>query len=71
MELTWSQTIRKDAAEEATAKAKTEGILLTLRKRNIALSEAQKEKIRSCTDLATLDTWSERAFDINHLDELW
>jgi hypothetical protein len=65
----------KSLIQEGKTAGKAEGealaVLRTLRRRNIASSEEQRQRILSCTDLATLEAWAERAYDISHIDELW
>lgn len=46
---------------EGEAKGKAESILAFLAAREIPVSDALRDRILSCTDIATLDVWIRRA----------
>jgi hypothetical protein len=47
------------------------GILRVLEVRGIPVSEADRERIASCTDLARLDDWLDRAGTVTDVAELF
>jgi hypothetical protein len=55
---------------EGEAKGKADALLLFLRRRGLAITEEQQRKIVTCTDLATLDRWLDRAFSVLSVSEL-
>src|SRR5947209_1825760 len=58
---------REDAAE---AKGEAKALLKFLDARGIAMSEAQRQEILHCHDLAQLDRWLDRAARASSFDEL-
>jgi hypothetical protein len=60
---------------EGEAKGKAEGkadaLLMFLRRRGLAMTEEQQHQIVTCTDLATLDRWLDRAFSVTSVGELF
>lgn len=52
------------------AKGKAEALLLFLRRRGMAITDDQQHRIVTCTDLATVDRWLDRAFSVTSVDEL-
>ncbi len=42
-----------------------------LRRRNLAMTGDQEQRILTCTDLAMLDRWLDRAFSVTSVDELF
>ncbi len=65
------KSIIKESEAKGEAVGEANALLRTLRRRNIATSEEQRQRILACTNLATLEAWAERAYDISHIDELW
>jgi predicted transposase YdaD len=64
---------RGKAEGEARGKAegKAEALLVFLRQRGLAMTSDQQHRIRTCTDLASLDRWLDRAFSgATSVDEL-
>ena len=65
---------RKEGVAEGEARGRAEGlsaaILAVLSARQIAVSEEQRERISSCTDLALLDEWLARAATVIDSNEL-
>jgi hypothetical protein len=55
---------------EGEAKGKAEALLMFLRRRGLAVTEEQQQQIATCTDLATLDRWLDRAFSVTSVAEL-
>ena len=51
--------------------AKTEAILKILTKRGVSITEAHRERILECSDLAELDRWFDRALTAVAIDELF
>jgi predicted transposase YdaD len=52
------------------AKGKAEALLVLLRHRALAMTSDQQHRILTCTDLATVDRWLDRAFSATSVDEL-
>ncbi|HEX2685358.1 MAG TPA: hypothetical protein VHN14_02005 [Kofleriaceae bacterium] len=46
------------------AKGKAEALLLILRRRSMAMTDDQQRRIVTCTDLATVERWLDRAFSV-------
>jgi hypothetical protein len=61
-----------EAKGEAKGKAegKAEALLMFLRRREMAITSEQHHRILTCSDLATLDRWLDRAFSVASVDEL-
>jgi hypothetical protein len=55
---------------EGEAKGKAESLLMFLRRRGLAPTSDQQDRILTCTDLAILDRWLDRAFSVASVDEL-
>jgi hypothetical protein len=53
------------------AKGRAEAVLRVLRTRGLSVDETTAQRIRSCTDLALLDSWVERAVRIQAADDLF
>jgi len=58
-----------EAKGEARGEAKA--LLLILRRRGLAMTDEQQQRIVTCTDLATVDRWLDRAFSVASVDELF
>jgi hypothetical protein len=56
------------AKGEAEGKAKA--LLMFLKRNGLAITSEQQHRIITCTDLATLDRWLDRAFSVTSVDEL-
>jgi hypothetical protein len=52
------------------AKGKADALLMILRRRGLAVTEEEQQQIATCTDLATLDRWLDRAFSVTSVSEL-
>ena len=55
---------------EGEAKGKAEALLMFVKRRGLAMTSDQQHCIITCTDLATLDRWLDRAFSVASVDEL-
>lgn len=56
---------------EGEAKGKAEAILKVLGRRGIEVDDGFCERIESCTDLAVLDGWLDRSFDVAGASDLF
>lgn len=65
------QQVKSEAAAEAAAGAAAGAVLRILDKRFVGLTAAQREQIRTSTDLDQLDRWLEAALDATSADELF
>jgi hypothetical protein len=52
------------------AKGKAEALLMFLKRRGMTITDDQQQRIVTCTDLATIDHWLDRAFSVASVDEL-
>jgi hypothetical protein len=48
-------------------RGRAEGVLRILTVRGVPVDEAARQRILSCTELATLDLWFDRALSASHL----
>ncbi|MBB4931597.1 hypothetical protein F4561_002417 [Lipingzhangella halophila] len=62
---------RAEGRSEGKSEGKAEDIVMILGARGFAVSEAQCERIRSCTDLDQLNTWLTRAVTAETVEELF
>lgn len=60
-----AQTLAKGKQEEAA-----QSVLVVLETRNLLVTEAQREAILTCTDLATLEHWHRLAITATSTDEV-
>jgi hypothetical protein len=56
------------AKGEASAEAKA--LVMILKRRGLAITDEQQQQIGTCTDLATLDRWLDRALSVTSVDDL-
>jgi flagellar biosynthesis/type III secretory pathway protein FliH len=61
---------KAEGEAKGKAEGKAEALLMFLRRRGLAVTEAQRQQIVTCIDLAALDRWLECAFSITSVDEL-
>jgi predicted transposase YdaD len=61
---------KAEGEAKGEAKGKAEALLMFLRRRGLAMTSDQRHRIMTCTDLATLDRWLDRAFSIASVEEL-
>lgn len=62
---------RLEAEAKGEAKGKAEAILRVLGRRGIEVDDESRERIESCTDLAVLDGWLDRSFDVASASDLF
>lgn len=53
------------------AEERVSGVLRTLGKRKVQLTEAQRERIRACSDLDLLGRWADAAYDVETAEQLF
>ena len=56
---------------DAKARGQAEAIVRMLHKRRLVLTDEQREKVLSCTDLETLDRWFDAAFDATSVADVF
>jgi hypothetical protein len=61
---------KAEGEAKGKAEGKAEALLMFLRRRGLAVTEEQQQQIATCTDLATLDRWLDRAFSVTSVAEL-
>lgn len=61
---------RAEGEAKGKAEGKAEGILRVLEARQLAVTEAQRERILACADLAVLDSWLVRAVTAASTDDV-
>ena len=64
------QGLAEDLAEGIT-RGGAAAILRVLERRHVAVDEASRKRIKSCTDLETLGKWLDRSLDVKVVDELF
>ena len=74
----FSETQRRSFAEgkaagkaEGRAEGEAHAILRVLERRSISVSAQQRDRILACTDLATLESWVDRAVTATSTEELF
>jgi hypothetical protein len=60
-EKTFVERIYDEGIAEGEARGKAEDVLKLLDARRLAPSEEQRQQVSSCTDIAQLDLWFDRA----------
>lgn len=66
-----SEEIRDEGRDEGRAEGRAEGLLLLLGVRGIALTDADREKIATCTDPQLLHEWLQRAATASSAEEVF
>ena len=66
----FSEAHRRSYAE-GEVKGEAKALLLILKERGMAMTDDQQRRIVTCTDLATVDRWLDRAFSVASVDELF
>ena len=61
---------KAEGTAEGEAKGKAEVLLMFLRRRGLAITDDQEHRILTCTDLAIIDRWLDRAFSVASVEEL-
>jgi hypothetical protein len=56
--------------DQGKAKGEAKALVAILKRRGLAITDEQQHQIATCTDLATLDRWLERALSVTSIDEL-
>lgn len=67
----YAQSLLAQGEEKGKAEGEAKSILIVLDARKVSLSEADRDRIRSCTDLAVLDEWVRRAGVVESADDLF
>ncbi|WP_447038419.1 hypothetical protein [Streptomyces sp. DSM 118878] len=62
---------REEGREEARAQERGQAVLRTLDWRGIALSDADRERVRACGDLERLADWLDRSYEVSSAAELF
>ena len=65
----WSRLLKEREAR-GEARGKASALLQVIRVRALALTQAQRDQILACTDLETLDSWTDRVVHVSTVDEL-
>ncbi|RCG21872.1 hypothetical protein DQ384_35950 [Sphaerisporangium album] len=61
---------REEGREEGLVKGEAKSVLLVLEGRGLAVTDVQRERISSCTDIGQLEQWLRRAGTVATTDEL-
>ncbi|MFH8608675.1 hypothetical protein ACH4D5_14475 [Streptomyces sp. NPDC018029] len=59
-----AEKVREEGRDEARAEERGQAILRTLDWRGVELSEADRERVRSCGDLDRLAVWLDRSYEV-------
>lgn len=62
---------RAQGQAEGLAQGEAKLILRALKRRSVEVDDASRERIESCTDLETLETWFDRSLDASTIDDLF
>ena len=65
------QQFRSESQRRFISEGRAGAVLRVLARRNIAVSDEQRERISACTELETLDRWLDRAVTAASTDELF
>ena len=68
--LSWTEKHFERGRHQGKAEMGAEYLLRTLAARGIPVDEQTRQRIMSCTDVATLDQWFERALNATRLSEV-
>ncbi|MEV0824365.1 hypothetical protein [Nonomuraea rubra] len=63
--------IIREAVDYGEARGEAKAVLRILRRRGIPISHETQERVLTCTDQATLETWIDRAITVKAADELF
>ncbi len=61
---------REEGWEKGLTRGRAEYILRTLSARGVPLDDAARQRILSCTDVATLDRWFDRSLNATSLSDV-
>ncbi|MGW5605151.1 hypothetical protein ACWEWI_03450 [Streptomyces sp. NPDC003753] len=64
-------TVFEEAYLDGAAKGQAKGVLRVLEVRGLPVSDAVRERITTCTDLARLDDWLDRACTVERAEDLF
>jgi hypothetical protein len=67
----WSKKAYAEGKAEGRADGECEAILLVLKARALVVTDAQRKRIKACTDLSQLKKWVERAATAAATEELF
>jgi len=70
-EKTLAERIHDQGMSEGEARGEAKAVLRLLAARGLGLSEAQRERVASCTDSAQLDLWLDRAISASTAAEVF
>ncbi len=56
--------------EKARVQGQAEAVLRVLTERSVTVDATARQRILSCTDLATLDLWLRRAITATHISQV-
>ena len=62
---------QRQSFNRGRAESKADAVLSFLEARSMPVSDSQRSRIESCTDLETLDRWIRRAATITFVEELF
>jgi hypothetical protein len=68
--LTWTEKHFERGRQQGKAERSAEYLLRILAARGVHVDDKARHRIMSCTDMATLDQWFERALNAKHLSEV-
>jgi hypothetical protein len=61
----------REKIAQGRAEGRAEALLHVLRARGISVDDAALQRIRTCTDIAVLDSWLGRAVSVRAAEELF
>ncbi|HYO52314.1 Rpn family recombination-promoting nuclease/putative transposase [Archangium sp.] len=67
---TWSEKHFEQGRQQGKAEGRAEYLLRILAARGVPVDDQSRQRIMSCTDMATLDLWFERALKATRLSEV-
>jgi hypothetical protein len=67
---TWVEEYFEKGRVKGQAEGRAEDVLRILMKRRVSVDPQARQRILSCTDLATLGLWLERAITAKHVAEV-
>ncbi|WP_343242209.1 hypothetical protein [Streptomyces sp. SID9727] len=67
----YKSAMSEEIRDEGRAEGRAEGLLLVLGVRGVALTDADREKITTCTDPQLLHRWLQRAATASSAEEVF
>ncbi len=61
---------REEGQQQGLTRGRAEDVLRILNARSVQVDEAARQRILTCTDLATLDRWFDRALNATTLSDV-